>query len=443
MYNTAFPPSINQQPGLIASSTVPSPYPSQSRPKRTESSFVPVNPQKVKKQKNVSSIKVIKENLTTSLPSNIPPHSLSSHSITDTSGQGKPVIDTTHFPTSTMPLPPTTSNLGFISGPHPTHLPLPPPHPMVTQMSTLTNPSTNLPPHPSIGLSKMDRKYPTPPSSSIMTLTREVLSVVPIETVESYLANERRWEHYALEQRSRRTTQLIEEKLRQLEWISETMSQNLNMYGNALGPLPLPHQRLLRHIFSRKPAFPSKAERGEFLVLLPSHKAHLGDHGYQLKDYDFTSDQHHRASREMEELVPIRLEVMDAGEATKLRDCFTYNLHNSSITVEKFVDVLLQDTFGATPPTTLKSMVLQSIEEQLKDFAQFRKPVKEMQQEDLRILIKLNIVVGTVSLVDQFEWDLACERNNPEQFAEVYCKELGLNGEFWYASFFFFNHDNF
>lgn len=50
--------------------------------------------------------------------------------------------------------------------------------------------------------------------------------------------------------------------------------------------------------------------------------------------------------------------------------------------------------------------------------------------EDLRILIKLDIIVGSVKLDDQFEWDLENEDASPEQFAEVYAKELGLGGEF-------------
>lgn len=31
---------------------------------------------------------------------------------------------------------------------------------------------------------------------------------------------------------------------------------------------------------------------------------------------------------------------------------------------------------------------------------------------------------------DQFEWDISDNRNSPEEFAEVYCRDLGLSGEF-------------
>ena len=38
---------------------------------------------------------------------------------------------------------------------------------------------------------------------------------------------------------------------------------------------------------------------------------------------------------------------------------------------------------------------------------------------------QLNIHVGNVSLVDQFEWDMSEKENSPEQFATDLCGELG------------------
>jgi SWI/SNF-related matrix-associated actin-dependent regulator of chromatin subfamily B protein 1 len=37
----------------------------------------------------------------------------------------------------------------------------------------------------------------------------------------------------------------------------------------------------------------------------------------------------------------------------------------------------------------------------------------------------LNIHVGNVSLVDQFEWDMSDKHNSPEEFARVLASELG------------------
>ncbi|KAG5734821.1 hypothetical protein E4T56_gene757 [Termitomyces sp. T112] len=51
-------------------------------------------------------------------------------------------------------------------------------------------------------------------------------------------------------------------------------------------------------------------------------------------------------------------------------------------------------------------------------------------QEEMRILIRLDVIVGSMKLDDQFEWDLESETVTPEEFAEVYVQDLGLNGEF-------------
>ena len=44
--------------------------------------------------------------------------------------------------------------------------------------------------------------------------------------------------------------------------------------------------------------------------------------------------------------------------------------------------------------------------------------------------LQLNIHVGNISLVDQFEWDLSNPLNSPEVFARQLCADLGLGGEF-------------
>ena len=48
------------------------------------------------------------------------------------------------------------------------------------------------------------------------------------------------------------------------------------------------------------------------------------------------------------------------------------------------------------------------------------------EMNDQRVLIKLNLHVGNVSLQDQFEWDMSEGLNDPEQFALTLCTELGL-----------------
>ncbi|CCM05607.1 uncharacterized protein FIBRA_07836 [Fibroporia radiculosa] len=51
-------------------------------------------------------------------------------------------------------------------------------------------------------------------------------------------------------------------------------------------------------------------------------------------------------------------------------------------------------------------------------------------QEEMRILVKLDIIVGPMKLEDQFEWNLDNDDPSPEHFAEIYAQDLGLGGEF-------------
>ncbi|RXK41701.1 hypothetical protein M231_00936 [Tremella mesenterica] len=53
----------------------------------------------------------------------------------------------------------------------------------------------------------------------------------------------------------------------------------------------------------------------------------------------------------------------------------------------------------------------------------------EDQADELRILVKVDIIVGTQNLSDTFEWDLNSSVT-PEEFASSHCSELGLSGEF-------------
>ncbi|GAA5980031.1 hypothetical protein JCM10908_001505 [Rhodotorula pacifica] len=50
--------------------------------------------------------------------------------------------------------------------------------------------------------------------------------------------------------------------------------------------------------------------------------------------------------------------------------------------------------------------------------------------DELRLLIKLDITLDAIQLVDQFEWDISDPNNSPEGFAEGFAAELGLSGEF-------------
>jgi len=138
-------------------------------------------------------------------------------------------------------------------------------------------------------------------------------------------------------------------------------------------------------------------------------------------DYTNTSAALENA-QQIEDLVPIRLDMEIDGQ--KLRDTFTWNKNERLITPEMFAEILCDDldlnTIAFVPA------IAQSIRQQLD--AHHTDCLTE--SNDQRVMIKLNIHIGNVSLVDQFEWDISDKQNSPEEFARILAAELGLGGEF-------------
>ncbi|KAK3587073.1 hypothetical protein CHS0354_014943 [Potamilus streckersoni] len=131
----------------------------------------------------------------------------------------------------------------------------------------------------------------------------------------------------------------------------------------------------------------------------------------------------HDNASHSEVLVPIRLDMEFEGQ--KLRDCFTWNKNETLTTPEQFAEILCDDL--DLNPVNFVAPIAQSIRSQLDAF-----PTDNIlnEQMDQRVILKLNIHVGNISLVDQFEWDMSESENSPEEFAVRLCGELGLGGEF-------------
>ena len=131
----------------------------------------------------------------------------------------------------------------------------------------------------------------------------------------------------------------------------------------------------------------------------------------------------HEISNVGEMLIPIRFDMEIEGH--RLRDTFVWNKNEISITPEQFAEILCDDL--DLPAQAFVPAITQSIRQQIEAF-----PTENLldQQTDQRVLIKLNIHVGNISLVDQFEWDLNEKNCTPEQFSLKLCSELGLGGEF-------------
>ncbi|XP_057295648.1 SWI/SNF-related matrix-associated actin-dependent regulator of chromatin subfamily B member 1-like [Hydractinia symbiolongicarpus] len=133
----------------------------------------------------------------------------------------------------------------------------------------------------------------------------------------------------------------------------------------------------------------------------------------------------HEAAKEPEELIPIRLDIEIDGQ--KLRDTFTWNKNEKLISPESFAEVLCDDL--DLPTLTFVPAIVQAMLQQIKQNS-IESEISLSEMTDQRIIIKLNLHVGNVSLQDQFEWDMSEPLNDPEQFALSLCTELGLGGEF-------------
>lgn len=153
---------------------------------------------------------------------------------------------------------------------------------------------------------------------------------------------------------------------------------------------------------------------------------------YKRKDMLKQAEQH-------EELVPVRLEV--EWDKVRLRDTFTWNLHERLVHVELFASQLVED-MGLKPPASqpVYDQVVHQMRDQLNDFYPLvyseednldpELPYSAYKNDEMRILVKLNITIGQHTLVDQFEWEINNPSNSPEEFAANMARDLSLSGEF-------------
>ncbi|KAI9264917.1 hypothetical protein BDA99DRAFT_462505 [Phascolomyces articulosus] len=186
------------------------------------------------------------------------------------------------------------------------------------------------------------------------------------------------------------------------------------------------------------------------------------------KEIRFRLDQLIEQGKKEDKLVPIRLEIEIDGY--KLRDTFTWNMNETLITPDQFAEIMCEDL--QLPTAQFAPLIARGIKDQVEDYylhagstvleedgsdngrdyislledSKVGKELPVVKQEsvevedaskskrrrnpELRMLIKLDITVGNRALLDQFEWDIACPRNNAEEFAEKLTNELGLGGEF-------------
>src|SRR5271170_6923455 len=144
-------------------------------------------------------------------------------------------------------------------------------------------------------------------------------------------------------------------------------------------------------------------------------------------------------SEQAEELVPVRLDI--EWNKIKLRDTFTWNLHDRTTSPDYFAEKLVEDfSLQVENCRPLISQVSHALQEQINDYypqvfleeeaLDPHLPYSAYKNDEMRILIKLNITIGQNTLIDQFEWELNSPYNSPEEFARQMTRDLSLAGEF-------------
>lgn len=144
-------------------------------------------------------------------------------------------------------------------------------------------------------------------------------------------------------------------------------------------------------------------------------------------------------NEQIEDLVPIRLDI--DWDKVKIRDTFTWNLHDRVVSPDLFAEKLVEDLgLSLENSAPLIRMISQSIQEQIMDYypqiymqeepLDPQLPYTAHRNDEMRILIKLNITIGQHTLIDQFEWDINDPHNSPEEFALRLTDDLSLSGEF-------------
>lgn len=172
-------------------------------------------------------------------------------------------------------------------------------------------------------------------------------------------------------------------------------------------------------------------------LLYPSNRRRPG--GRKARALKISKEDMETQAEQPEDLVPIRLDI--EWDKIKLRDVFTWNLHDRVTPPELFAEKLVEDMgLPLESCAPLVRQIAQSIQDQVTDYypqvfiedepVDPHLPYHAYKDDEMRILIKLNITIGNHMLVDQFEWEINNPYNSPEDFARQMTKDLSLSGEF-------------
>lgn len=178
-------------------------------------------------------------------------------------------------------------------------------------------------------------------------------------------------------------------------------------------------------------------QHGRPALLYPAQRKRAG--GRKTRELRVPRKELAMQSEQLDELVPIRLDI--EWDKIRLRDTFTWNLHDRLVPPTLFAEQLVEDfKLPLEQCGQLVQLVSASLQEQIQDFYPHvfveeealdpNLPYNAYKDDELRITIKLNITIGQHTLVDQFEWEINNPLNSPEIFAEQMTRDLSLAGEF-------------
>ncbi|GAA5941229.1 hypothetical protein JCM3775_006654 [Rhodotorula graminis] len=141
-----------------------------------------------------------------------------------------------------------------------------------------------------------------------------------------------------------------------------------------------------------------------------------------------TEDQLDEAAETPGVFIPVQIDL--DVDTFKIRDCFVWNVHEKLITPQAFARIFCDDLdIDHSHLQEVSRQIQAQIDEQTL-VAQFplRSPEEEEEhvERDQRVVLNLDIQLGTLHLTDRVEWDLSSPLT-PELFAATLVRDLSLS----------------
>lgn len=132
-------------------------------------------------------------------------------------------------------------------------------------------------------------------------------------------------------------------------------------------------------------------------------------------NFDIVNDNHGFGN-----LIPININAELEGK--KIKEMFFWDYHEPYLTVEIFAKILMEEN---QLPTPFEAEIVNQMNKQISQYQIYDKIEGEIIKP-----IRLDIRLGDKLIVDKFEWDINNPDNKTEEYAALYCKDLGLGTEF-------------